>query len=152
VPRLLTQIEGLTAASFILLVAAIAGTVQAVPLLLNLGPVNLATTHLAQVGWVTAFSLLYWTGAAFLWWFAVRRRQHAIWVTALHVTVALAAADLLMNGLGLAASSIGTHGEIAIALGRALPDALWGRASHRRADRAPARRCAPCTRRRTRER
>lgn len=125
-PRLLTQIEGLTAVSFILLVAAIAGTVQAVPLFLNLGPVNLGTAHVAQVGWVTAFTVLYSAGAILLWWFAVRRGQHAIWLTALHVTVALAAADLLTNGLGLVASSIGTHGEIATALGRALPEALWG--------------------------
>jgi hypothetical protein len=126
VPGFLAQIEGLTVPSFILLIAAIAGTVQAIPLFLHLGSVDLGRARLAQIGLATALSVVYYTGAALLWWFAVRRRQHSLWLTALQVTVALAAADLLMNGLGLVATSIETRGAFAIALGRALPDALWG--------------------------
>lgn len=75
---------------------------------------------------VAGMALLYWIGAALLWWFAVRRRQHAIWLTALHVTVALFAADLFMDGLGYVAASIETHGEYAGALGHSLPGALSG--------------------------
>jgi hypothetical protein len=126
VPLLFAQIEGLASARFILLIAAVAGTVQAVPVFLHPGSLNLATASVGQLALVTGISLLWWTGAALLWWFAVRRRQYPIWLTALHVTLGLAAADLLMNGLGFVASSIETRGEFAIAFGRALPGALWG--------------------------
>ena len=125
-PRLLAQIEGLAVAPFILLVAAVAGTVQALPLFLYSGSINLASARLADVVLVTGLSLLSWTGAALLWWFAVRRQRYAIWLSALHVTVALAVADLLMSALGFVASSIATRGEFAIAIARALPNALWG--------------------------
>jgi hypothetical protein len=93
---------------------------------LHLGSLNLASARLAQIVLVTGIALLNWTGAALLWWFAVRRRQYPIWLTALHVTVALAAGDLLMNGLGFVAASIETRGEYAIAFGRALPAAFSG--------------------------
>ena len=125
-PRFLAQIESLAVAPFILLIAAIAGTIQALPSFLHLGSLNLASARFVQVVLVTGIALLDWTGAALLWWFAVRRRQYPIWLTALQVTVALAAADLLTNGLGFVAASIETRGEFAIAFGRALPGALSG--------------------------
>lgn len=125
-PRFLAQIETLSAAQFILLVAALAGTVQAIPAFLHLGSLNLATARVVQVAAVTAVAILYSIGAAFLWWFAVRRRQHSIWFTALHVTAALFAADLLTNGLGFVAASIETRGEYAIALGHSLSLAFSG--------------------------
>ncbi len=124
--RSLAQIESLAVTPFILIVAAIAGTIQALPVFLPLGSLNLASARLAQVALFTGIALLDWTGAALLWWFAVRRRQHPIWLTAVHVTVALAAADLLMQGLGYVAASIETRGEYAIALWQALPGALSG--------------------------
>jgi hypothetical protein len=126
VPRFLAQIESLAVAPFVLLVAAIAGTIQALPAFIHLGTLNLANARFAQVALATGVGLLDWTGAALLWWFAVRRRQFPIWLTALHVTVALAAADLLMNALGFVAASIDSRGEFAIVLGRALPGALSG--------------------------
>jgi hypothetical protein len=126
VSRFLEQIEILAVAPFILLIAAIAGTVQALPLFLHLGSLNLASARIAQVVLVTGTGLLYRIGAVLLWWFAVRRRQYPIWLSALHVTVGLAAADLLMNGLGYVAASIETHGQYALEFGRALPGSLSG--------------------------
>jgi hypothetical protein len=126
VPRSLAQIESLALTPFILLVAAIAGTIQALPVFLHLGSLNLAGARFAQIALITGIAVLDWTGAALLWWFAIRRRQYSIWLTAVHVTVALAAGDLLMNGLGYVATSIETHGEYAIAFARALPAALSG--------------------------
>ncbi|HXT17872.1 MAG TPA: hypothetical protein VN706_19705 [Gemmatimonadaceae bacterium] len=120
-PRSLAQIESLAVTPFILLVAAIAGTVQAIPMFLHIGRLNLASARFVEVAAITGLAVLNWTGAAVLWWFAVRRRQYAIWLTALRVTVALAAADLFMDSLGYVAASIETRGEFAIALGRALP-------------------------------
>ena len=125
-PLLLARIEGLASVRFILLIAAVAGTAQAVPVFLHSGSLNLATARLGQVALITCISVVWWTGAALLWWFAVRRRQYPIWLTAVHVTLGLVAADLLMNGLGYVASSIETRGEFAIALGQALPGTLWG--------------------------
>jgi hypothetical protein len=126
VPSSLAQIEDLAVTPFILLVAAIAGTIQAFPVFLHLGSLNLASAHFTQIALVTSNAVLGWTGAAMLWWFAVRTRQYPISITALHVTVALAAGDLLMNGLAYVAASIETHGEYAIAFAHALPGALSG--------------------------
>jgi len=126
VSRSIAQIESLAAAPFILLVAALAGSIQALPAFLHLGSLNLAGARLTQIALVTAIAVLNWTGAVLLWWFAVRRHQHPIWLTAVHVTIALAAGDLLMNGLGYVATSIATHGEYALAFARALPGALTG--------------------------
>ncbi|HEY9225904.1 MAG TPA: hypothetical protein VIP11_04610 [Gemmatimonadaceae bacterium] len=125
-PLLLAQIERLASARFILLIAAISGTVQAVPVFLHARSLNFATARLGQLALITSINLVWWIGAALLWWFAVRRRQHPIWLTALHVTLGLAVGDILMNSLGFVASSIQTRGEFAIAFGRALPNALSG--------------------------
>jgi hypothetical protein len=126
VSRSLEQIESLAAAPFILLVAAVASTIQALPIFLQVGSLNLATARFAQIALATGIGVLDWTGAAVLWWFAVRRRQYSILLTAIHVTIAMAVADLLMNGLGFVAASIETRGEFAMALGAALPAALSG--------------------------
>ena len=122
--RSLAEIERLAVAPFILLVAVVAGAIQALPVFLHLGSVHLPSARLAQIVLAMSLAVLNWTGAALLWWFAVRRRQYSIWLTAIHVTVALAAGDLLMNGLGYAAASIETHGEYAVAFAHALPSAL----------------------------
>lgn len=121
--RFLAQIEGLAAVPFILRIAAIGGTLQAIPALLHF---NLASARVARVALVNGMGLFYSIGAALLWWFAVRRRQYPISLTALHVTLGLMFADLLMNGLGLVVASIDTHGEFASEYAGALPGALWG--------------------------
>jgi len=126
VSRFPAQIERLAVTPFILLVAAIAGTIQGLPALLHLGSLNLTSARFVQVAVITGLGILEWTGAALLWWFAVRRRQYPIWLAAIHVTVALAAADLLANALGYVAASIETRGKYAVALGHALPGALSG--------------------------
>ena len=122
----LAEIEGLAAAQFIFLIAAVAGTVQAMPAFLQLGSLNLATARLIPIVLVTVITLAKWTGVALVWWFAVRRRQHGIWLTALHVTLGLFAGDLLMDLLGYVAASIETRGEYASEFLQAFPGVLSG--------------------------
>jgi hypothetical protein len=118
-PVLLAQIEALSPAQFILLIGLIAGVLRSVPVFLQTGNVNIAVAHFSQIVVALALSLLWWIGAALVWWFAVRRRRYPIWLTALHVTLGVAVADVLASVLAMVAGSIETHGAILAELGKA---------------------------------
>ena len=123
----LAEVEGLAAAQFIFLIAAVAGTVQAMPFFLHLGSLSVAHAGIVPIVMASAaITLVKWTGAALLWWFAVRRRQNGIWLTALHVTLGLFAGDLLMDLLGYVQASIETRGEYASEFLQAFPGVLSG--------------------------
>jgi hypothetical protein len=116
----LSQLEALDSAPFILVTGAIGGAVRGIPAFF-LSNANVAGARWAQLIVALVLSLLSWTGAALLWWIAVRRRRFSIWWTACHVTLALAVADLLVTALSFVRASIETKGEIIFDLGSALP-------------------------------
>ena len=105
-------VEELAPARFILLVGAVGGVLQSIPVFFH-GSTNVASARLAQLVVVLGVSLLWWTAAALLWWIAVQRRRFSIWRTAWEVTLALALADLLVSALSLVVASIETKGRIA---------------------------------------
>jgi len=115
--RIAAQIEGLAAVRFMLLVGLIGGGLQAIPRFLLSGS-GAMRPHVAQFVVVGVTSTLYWTGAALLWWIAVRRRRWSLWATATHVALGLVVADILSNGLGMVAASIDTNGAFAKAVVR----------------------------------
>ena len=116
----LSQLEALAPAPFILTTGAIGGAVRGIPVFF-LGNANVAGARWAELIIALVVSLLSWTGAALLWWIAVRRRRFSIWWTACQVTLALAVADLLMTALSFVRASIETKGEIVLELAHALP-------------------------------
>jgi hypothetical protein len=125
VRSLLDQVEGLSPTRFVLFIGAVGGVLQSIPVFFH-GTTNVATARVGQIVLVLGIHLLWWTAAALLWWLAVQRNRFSIWLTALHVTLALALADLLVAALSLVAASIETHGEIVDALRRAPSTAMIG--------------------------
>lgn len=113
--RLLTQIEQLAPASFILVVGMAGGALRGIP------PFFLPTTdgtgaHVAQFVVVALASALWWAAAILLCWTSARRRGFSTWTTAWHVTLGLALADVLGLALGYAFASIISHGAFVDAL------------------------------------
>lgn len=121
---LLTQLEELAPAHFVLLVAVASATLQSIPafFLPNTGQAN---WNLIQLVGGAAFGLLWWLAALLLWWVAVRRRRFSIWKIAWHLVLALALADGLALALSLVAGSIETHGRLVRALAQAASTVVW---------------------------
>jgi hypothetical protein len=115
--RIAAHIEGLAAAPFILLVGVVGGALQGIPRCFFGGPGGTAP-HLAQFIVVGVTSVLWWTAALLLWWIAVHRRRWSLWATAGQLTLGLAFADALTNGLGMVVASITTNGAFAEAIVR----------------------------------
>ena len=97
------QIEQLSAGRFILLVGAIGGVLRSYP-----------ASYVDHATAGTALTLAVVTGlaAVLLWWVSVRRRRSSIWMTALHVMLALDLADALGLFLTVAMMSLDERGHL----------------------------------------
>ena len=110
--RIAEHMEGLAAAPFILLVGVVGGALQGIPPF-SLGGAGGTTRRLTQFIVVGGTTVLWWTAVLLLWWIAVRRRRWSLGATAAQVTLGLAFADVLTNGLGMVVASITTNGAFA---------------------------------------
>ncbi|MDB4875281.1 MAG: hypothetical protein JWM41_1727 [Gemmatimonadetes bacterium] len=122
--RVLAQIEALSPLRFILLIGAVGGALQSIPVFFHSGTLNVANARVSLIFVALVVSPLWWSGAALLWWFAVRRRRFSIWWMACQVTLGLAAADVLLSALAVVAASIETKGEFVPAFGQQLAMAV----------------------------
>ncbi len=126
VPGLLAQIEDLTPAQFTLLIGLFAGVLRSAPAFLHAGNVNIAIARFSQIVVALALGLVWWIGAALLWWFAVRPRRYSIWLTALQVTLGGAVGDVLASVLVMVAGSFETNGALVTELGNAFLTSALG--------------------------
>lgn len=110
--RISAQIEALGPASFVLLIALVAGGILGIPSILLVG-VNGGRLQVVPFLVVGLAAVLRWTAALLLWLIAVRRVQSSAWMTAAQVTLGLVVAHMLAASLSMVGASIETHGEVA---------------------------------------
>jgi hypothetical protein len=124
VRSLLTQLEELAPARFVLLVGVASATLRSIPAFFLRNPAH-ANWNWVQLIGGAAFRLLWWLAALLLWWVAVRRRRFSIWKIAWHLVLALALADGLVLALSLVPDSIETHGRVIKTLAQAASTVVW---------------------------
>jgi hypothetical protein len=110
--RLATHIEGLSPARFVLVIGTAGGVLQGIPRFF-LGSAASTGAHVGQFVLVVVTSVLWWMAAAIVWWIAVRRRRYSVWITAAHLTIGLALANVLDMALAAVVASIETKGRYA---------------------------------------